>query len=131
MTDPRPLVLFDVDHTIGCGYSAPCCPARPGTGLMLAVLHALGYEIRVWSGGGAEHAQAWVDHAGLSVVSGCHDKPDYPMTPESVVAMFGRLPILTVDDDETEEIDGVGFVGVPAYTGRHRGPTYSRAEEAT
>jgi len=123
VADRKPLVLFDVDNTVGCGLgglNGPCCEPRPGMSLLMAALFMLGYEIRLWSAGGAEHAEKTAEQCELTdFITGYHDKPDYPIQADAVVAMFGCLPVLSIDNDPTERVEGVPFVEVSDYWGRH------------
>jgi hypothetical protein len=101
----EPLIIFDTDLVIGDGSPAPRCAHPRGLTVLISVLVALGYELRAWSAGGAEHARAVVAHAGLvDAFAAYHTKPDYPMTERACLAILGRRPALQVDDDPSERV---------------------------
>ena len=70
---------------------------------------AIGWEIRMWSGNGRDHAAEVANKYHLL----CTDfatKPAYPMTKESVLAVMGSEPVLQFDDDPTERVGDWPFV---------------------
>lgn len=96
------LVVFDVDGTVSDGQvnrEGGKGQARPGIYEMFEVLHALGYQIRLWSACGSGHAAHVQRTLLLPFIDGCHDKPaSWDDTAAYCHAVMGRVPDLIVDD---------------------------------
>lgn len=117
-TTTERLVVFDVDLTLWCGcfvYDGPRC--EPNTVMLELLLDELdkGSRVVLWSGGGAEHARSVARRLKLPEDIECYAKPDFPPLPEDVIDLLGRIPDLTVDDDEEERVEGAGFLLVDDY----------------
>ena len=118
----RPLVVSDVDLTLWCGCMHAYEPGRDDCRAnqpvldMLEVLAAAGAEVHLWSGGGQHHAERVAAALELDFITDCHAKPEGRLTPERVVAVLGRLPQLSFDDDPREAIEGVPFKHVPGFS---------------
>lgn len=103
------LVVFDVDGTVTDGIGQ----ARPGIYELFEVLHALGYQIRLWSAGGRAHARQVQQELRLPYVDGLHDKPrKWAETAEYCHQVMGAVPDLVVDDTEVGPLLGVGTLKV-------------------
>lgn len=96
-------VLLDVDGIVN--LVGPGAPIRPGLVLLCDMLTCLGYELRLWSAGGAAHARSEAERAGIhGSVTAYFDKAEYPMSEQAALAILGRRPALQVDDDPTERV---------------------------
>lgn len=114
------IILMDVDGTVSCGRSAPRCRARPGMGVTIELLDALGYELAMWSAGGAQHAWAVAQHCGYAEhVHRFYGKPDGPMSPENALCVIGETvrPVLQVDDELTERVGDWPFFLIEGWYG--------------
>ena len=81
-------IAFDVDGTrIENGKDYPDVP-RYNVINLLNMYVMLGYQVFVWSGGGIQYAQQWVDRLGLN----------YNIV--GVVAKGSFVPDIAVDDEE-------------------------------
>jgi hypothetical protein len=93
----------------------------PGIQQLCDVLGCLGYELRVWSAGGAEYALAAAHKAGI--YGACRqffDKPEYPQTLETArqaLGLTGQRVVLQIDDDPGERVPTWPF-----YVVAQRGP---------
>jgi len=102
-----PYVLLDVDGVCVDYYGRP----MPGIERLVEVLRLLGFEIVLWSGGGAVYARKVAAALGfLTDVKRCYDKPDYPIQFDAALALLGRPPALQVDDDPTERVGDWPFL---------------------
>jgi hypothetical protein len=89
------LVVFDVDGTVTDGVGE----ARPGIYELLEVLHALDYQVRLWSARGQRHARVVQAELLLPFIDGFHDKPaSWAGTAAYCHEVMGRVPDLIVDD---------------------------------
>lgn len=100
-------VLFDTDGVV-VDYDGNL---RPGVRDLMAGFAAMGYEIRMWSGNGCEHASDVAEQFDLPCESFI-TKPAYPMTHNSVVKVMGGTPLLQFDDDSTEYVGDWSFIHV-------------------
>lgn len=116
----KKLVVSDVDFTVWCclDYDCTCGGNKPVVQELQEMVASGEWELKLWSAGGAEHAEAAGRALGLPFTS-AHCKAEYPMTREAVEEIFGRLPDLTLDDDETEAIEGVEFRHIVGYAGHN------------
>lgn len=111
MTTKR--VLFDVDGTVSDGQvnrEGGEGEARPGIQDILDILHALGFNIDLWSSCGADHAAYVGQYLQLDHIDGCYGKDAYPW-PASAVAL--------VVDDDPALITVIAPTGVPTLKVRH------------
>jgi hypothetical protein len=104
----NPFILFDVDGVLLDYDGEP----MPGMQRVLNILRLLGYDIKVWSAGGAEHAQDAASQFGLDAE--CYTKPTYPIQVLDAIALLGGAPALQLDDDPTEHVDNWPFLLVEA-----------------
>ena len=105
----RLIVLMDVD---GCvNLIEPGLPIRPGILLLADTLACLGFEIVLWSAGGADHARNEAQRAGIhGSVLRYFDKLDYDdKDPQHVIDLIGSAPVLQIDDDWAERIGTWAF----------------------
>ena len=100
-----PFVLFDTDGVVIDYYGV----LRPGIFQLMSGFWAMGYEVRMWSGAGAQHAMEVADEWHLPCES-FTTKPDYPMTREAVVAVLDGVPAIQFDDDATEYVGDWPFL---------------------
>lgn len=119
-TDMTRRVVFDVDGVISNGAPAgPSCVGRPGMQFMFDVLTALGFEVHLWSAGGADHARTVAEQFTLhGSVRGYHDKPDLPMTEAAAEERLGFVPVLTIDDEPTERVGAWPFFLIDGFFAR-------------
>ena len=102
-----PFVLFDVDGVV-VDYDGKL---RPGARELMIGFAAMGYEIRMWSGNGCEHASDVAEKYDLPCES-FTTKPPYPMTRTSVVNVMAGTPSLQFDDDYSEYVGDWPFVHI-------------------
>lgn len=91
----------------------------PGIQRLLGTLQLLGFEIRIWSAGGAERAQHVAASLGIPEAK-CYSKPEYPIQPEAALALLGDVPALQMDDDPTERVADWPFMVTPCEGGLNR-----------
>lgn len=119
------VVAIDVDCTAGCGQgglAGDCgCGPRPGLLLLLEALKALGFQVVLWSAGGAKHARLTAEQGGYAEkIDGFYRKPEFTkMNANSARDVLGFVPALTIDDDPSEALAGVPFVAVEPWWGKH------------
>jgi phosphoglycolate phosphatase-like HAD superfamily hydrolase len=105
---PPGVVVFDIDCSITDGNLEGAL--RPGVRELFAWMVEQDYTIVLWTGPGEQHALEVVNHHQLSeLVSAIHGKAPFPMSRNSALAVLGVEPLLTIDDDESEAIDGWRF----------------------
>ena len=111
-----PRLICDADNTlIHVGGDPDGKPREHVIGAVKLFIKA-GWDVYVWSHGGADRAFECVRKAGLGgaiSASRCYEKPLHPYTLACVRGQLGFLPDLQFDDLETEAIPGVLFVHTP------------------
>ena len=107
----QPYFLFDVD---GCvlDYSARKIDEVQE---LLDGLELLGYKIVFWSGGGKRWAESAARKYGLDGIE-CYRKPEYPIKLSDALALLKYPPVLQLDDDETEAVEGWDFLCTPCHS---------------
>ena len=100
-------VLSDVDGVILDSHGN----LRQGAVDLLCGFAALGFEIVLWSGNGAEHARQAADRIGLPNVR-CLSKPPFPIRLDAALALLGTVPALQLDDDPFEHVADWPFVHI-------------------
>jgi phosphoserine phosphatase len=94
----RPVIAFDVDGTLIDNQDRP----RHDIIDLLRAFQRLGCEVWVWSGGGLDYAQRWVERLGLE--------------PDGVYAKDPRLPVdLAIDDAEGADLGRMATLVVPVW----------------
>ena len=111
-------ILFDTDGVVidyfGC--------ERPGIRDLMVGFTKMGYEIRMWSGAGREHAAEVAQQFNLPCTS-FTTKPDYPMNRDVVSDVLDGTPTLQFDDDATEYVGEWPFILVDCEYGTMPGRT--------
>ena len=111
-TTPAPIILLDVDGVVN--IIEQDLPIRPGLHLLLRALTILSASTILWSGAGAQHAEAEATRGQLTNhVTAYLDKPDYPMIASEAYALLPYAPVLQVDDDVTEHVLPWPFLQLP------------------
>ena len=117
---PGGLILFDIDNTVANGMHADMAEfeVRPGAAQTVRDLVDAGYRVSFWSAATGRHARLVADRLDVThLLTGTHDKPEWPMTTASAADRVGEVPVLTVDDDWSEALPGVPFHRVQAFWG--------------
>jgi phosphoglycolate phosphatase-like HAD superfamily hydrolase len=95
------IVLFDVDGTVIRSDGSP----RPGAGIAIRTLMALGYDIHFWSARGEHYARSVADRIGLGLpFITTHTKPPMPMTEFEALRIIGARPALQIDNERDQRI---------------------------
>lgn len=106
--------VTDVGDTLVHVGGKPDGKPRSHTVTAVKLLLRSGWQGKVWSHAGEEHAREVVGKLGLKIdTSQCYQKPELPFTPARVKAALGSIPDLQFDDLESQAIPGVAFVHTP------------------
>lgn len=107
----KPIILSDVDGVLNrSNQSWEFEPVKEWRQFM-TLLNSMGYEIVLWSGGGAKWAEWHANKLGVAhFVTRYFDKfPYLEATVEQVRGLLGAVPVMQIDDDVTEAIQGIPF----------------------
>lgn len=114
-------VVFDVDNcVIGrvTEFEPFACAMRPNAKETLQLLHSKNFRIFLWSAGGKEHCDNVVKFQKMEdIIENTFRKAEYPMQFNDVVEVLGFKPDMTIDNDKSEQVEGIPFIECSTFWG--------------